>query len=210
MKGYSVQPITYDETKSWLLHRHYAKRMPPISYAFGLFKGADLVGICTFGRIANYQEDKAWQPFQVLEFNRLCLNTGKKNAASFLIGKALNQLEKPHVIISYADFRQGHVGYVYQATNWLYTGIGGKGQKIYILKNGTQQHQRHGETIDKDKIERIEKTEGKARYYYFIGTKRQKKEMLAKLRYPILPYPKGETRRYEVPETQERQLRLFA
>ena len=34
---YTVKSIKYDQTKEWLLHKHYAKRMPPIEYAFGLY-----------------------------------------------------------------------------------------------------------------------------------------------------------------------------
>ena len=32
-----VLPIQHYETKTWLLNRHYAKRIPSISYAFGLY-----------------------------------------------------------------------------------------------------------------------------------------------------------------------------
>lgn len=32
-----VRPITYDDTKPFLLKKHYAHRMPSISYAYGLF-----------------------------------------------------------------------------------------------------------------------------------------------------------------------------
>ena len=44
-----VSPIQHYETKEWLLKKHYAKRMPSISYAFGLYIDHMLVGICTYG-----------------------------------------------------------------------------------------------------------------------------------------------------------------
>ena len=34
-----VERISYDETKPFLLGIHYARRMPSISHAFGLFEG---------------------------------------------------------------------------------------------------------------------------------------------------------------------------
>ena len=30
---------------------------------------------------------------------------------------------KPKIVVSYADTSKGHVGYVYQATNFIYTGM---------------------------------------------------------------------------------------
>ena len=46
---YKVESIKSQETYDWLLHKHYAKRIPPISYAFGLFKDKELLGVCTYG-----------------------------------------------------------------------------------------------------------------------------------------------------------------
>jgi hypothetical protein len=44
-----------------------------------------------------------------------------------------------------------------------------------------------------DKVKFVERPR-KHRYIFFNATKRRKKELLAKLQYPILPYPKnGET-----------------
>ena len=41
-----VERISYEETKPFLLGIHYARRMPSISYAFGLFEGGG-VGWCS-------------------------------------------------------------------------------------------------------------------------------------------------------------------
>ena len=57
-----VLPIKYDETKDWLLNVHYLKRMPPISYSFGLFDNNNCVGIC----------GKKWES-NVFELNRMVL-----------------------------------------------------------------------------------------------------------------------------------------
>ena len=46
---YKVESIDSRETYDWLLHKHYAKRIPSISYAFGLFENKVLIGVCTFG-----------------------------------------------------------------------------------------------------------------------------------------------------------------
>ena len=207
MNGYSVRQIPSKQTHEWLLRKHYAHRIPSISYAFGLYDEANILqGVCTLGMIANYVEMKAWEPFSILELNRLVVNDNHVgNTLSYFVGKSIKLLPSPTVLISYADMGKGHQGYIYQATNWLYTGVGGEGCKIYILKNGYEQHQRHGEDIDTEMIDHIELTTGKNRYFYFHANKRDKKKMLAMLRFTILPYPKGDNKRYDAsyePPTQ--------
>ena len=48
-----VREITYEETKPFIMGKHYAKRMPSISYAYGLFDEEDLVGVLTIGKPAS-------------------------------------------------------------------------------------------------------------------------------------------------------------
>ena len=43
----------------------------------------------------------------------------------------------------------------------------------------------------------IDLSKGKHRYLMFLGNKKQIKEMRSKLRYEILPYPKGQNDRYD-------------
>jgi hypothetical protein len=43
-----VLPIKSEEAVPWILQKHYAKRLPSISYAFGLYENNDLVGIVTY------------------------------------------------------------------------------------------------------------------------------------------------------------------
>ena len=62
----------------------------------------------------------------ILELNRLCLRQNRHNEASFLIGKSLKMLPKNKIVISFADTRQDHIGYVYQATNFIYCGLSAK------------------------------------------------------------------------------------
>jgi len=210
MKDYTVKSIDTFQTKEWILKKHYAKRMPSVSYYFGLFKESILVGVCTFGMPPNYQEMIAWNPFELLELNRLVVNEGlEKNSLSFFVGQCLKMLPKPKVIISYSDFRMGHHGYIYQATNWIYTGVGGEGQNIYIMKDGTERHQRHENKINTELILRIEKTTGKARYYFFCANRKDKKSIIKQLRFKTLPYPKGDNKRYNADYSPTVQQSLF-
>lgn len=96
-------------------------------------------------------------------------------------------------VVSYADTAWGHVGYVYQATNWLYTGM-------TVKRNDTYQPDGlHPRAYDKNNHSDLMQTRSqKYRYVYLVGDKRQKKEMLKELRYPVIKkYPKGNSRHYD-------------
>ena len=216
-----VLPIKPNEAEPWLLKKHYAKRIPPISYAFGIYKGSQLVGVVTYGtpvssalRVGVCGEK--WID-NVIELNRLCCNN-EKNVASTLVGRSLQMLPKPLVVVSYADTEQGHVGYVYQATNFVYTGLSAK-RTDWKLKG--MEHL-HGATVAdmsrgqenraqwmRDKFGDnfyLQDRSRKHRYVYFVGSKGQKKLMQSALMYAVEPYPKGDSKRYDaggVVATQE-------
>ena len=221
MKGYTVQSIPSSETHDWLLHKHYAKRIPSISWAFGLFDDKmTLQGVCTFGTPASAPlrdgvAGKNWREY-VLELNRLCC-INKKNIASFLVSHSIALLPSPSLVVSYADIAQGHNGYVYQAANFIYTGLSAK-RTDWKIKG---KENLHGQTIadeSRGKENRaewmrekygddfyLEERSRKHRYVFLHGYKRQKKEMKAALRYAIEPYPKGDNSRYDAsyePTTQ--------
>ena len=187
LKNYYVRQINYEDTKNLILNKHYAKRMPSISYAYGLFDDGNLVGLVTYGSPASPflckgvcgVENKK----QVIELNRLVLTRNKKNEASFLIGKSLQMIPKPKIIVSYADTAHDHVGYVYQATNFFFTGTT-KARTDQASANG--KHSRHNLG---DRSKRTFRS-AKHRYVIFVGTKKEKAKYKKALNYPILPYPK--------------------
>ncbi len=194
MSKYSVLPITYEMTEEWILKIHYAGRMPSISYAFGLFKDGVVVGVVTYGKPAS--------PFLcmgvcgeelkdlVYELNRLVLKHNDRNEGSMLVGRSLKMLPGPMVVVSYADTGMGHVGYVYQATNWLYTGAT-KERTDMFSESG---HSRHNGGNPGKRQHRT----SKHRYVTFVGNKRERREMIDKLNYPVKPYPKGKSKRYNI------------
>ena len=48
-KGLHVRRISYQETVPFLLEIHYARRMPCITDAFGLFLDNEMIGVVTYG-----------------------------------------------------------------------------------------------------------------------------------------------------------------
>lgn len=211
-KGMLVSPVTLSDVKPWLLYRHYARCIPSVSYAFGLLEQGQTVGVVTYGTppSAPLRRGICGDEYKllVLELNRLCINeNAPRNAASYLIAASLKLLPQPRVIVSFADTEQGHVGYVYQATNFLYTGLSAKRTNWKIRG---REHL-HGVSVadisrgHKDRAKFMRERFGedfylqdrprKHRYVCFLGTRYQQRQMRAALRYPVLPYPKGPTRR---------------
>ena len=200
--GYAVTPILPRDADYLIMNVHYARRRPSISYTFGLFENANLVGVVTYGTPASSTLlrgvcGKQWAD-NVLELNRLVLVNNKPLEASRLVGASLRLLPKPKIVISYADTKQSHDGIVYQATNFLYTGLSSK-FKDPVVKGLEHQHHAtyaHGLTnkqvIEKygaDNVYFIERSR-KHRYVIFVGSKTDKKSMKKDLRYEIQPYPK--------------------
>jgi hypothetical protein len=200
-----IKPIKSFETEPWLLKKHYAHRMPNIMFAFGLY-APELVGVVTYGMPASHSlcvgvcgpEHQSI----VLELNRLCLNDNIPNGASKLVSESLKMLPKPSIVVSYADTAMGHIGYIYQATNFLFSGTTKERTDIAPEKG---KHSRHHKGNHENRVFRS----AKHRYIFIVGDKKQKKLLVSSLRYEVLPYPKGDTRRYNSGSKVSTQQLLF-
>lgn len=191
-----VESIPHWATKPFILGIHYARRMPNIQYAFGLFLDGRNIGIVTYGQPASPSLCKGiagdkWKN-HVVELNRLVIDPefNGQNYASYLVSHSLKRLPNGTYVVSYADWGGwGHVGYVYQATNWYYTGLTKERTDKY--SEGHSRHYRKGET------RRVNRS-AKHRYIYLCADRKLKKQMLKDLKYPILPnYPKGNSKHYD-------------
>jgi hypothetical protein len=198
--------LTYD----WLKNKHYAKRIPSISYSFGLYDLQNILnGVLTIGKPASPNlcvgicgvENKDF----VYELNRLVINDGlPKNIASFFIANSINLLPKM-ILVSYADVKQNHTGYVYQASNWIYTGKTKERTDIGFDNNSHSRH--YDKNIDK-KLNRVVRS-AKHRYVYFVGLKNDKKKWLNQLKYEIQEYPKEQNLKYDASYKPLIQITLF-
>jgi hypothetical protein len=183
-----------------VVREHYLHRRAPCSAAFGLFRRSELVGVIVYGTpsSAPLRRGIAGPDFanDVVELTRLwCAPSVPRNGESFLIGNTVRQAGKP-IVVSYADASQGHVGYVYQATNWLYTGLSAKRTNWTI--EGVDLH---SQTIaDKYTAAALRAQYGdkftlqprprKHRYVFINAKGAARRRIAAALRYPIMPYPK--------------------
>lgn len=204
---YNVNPIKSEQTYDWLLHKHYAKRIPSISFAFGLYQSEILKGVLTIGKPASPSLcdgicGREYSKY-VYELNRLCVDDNlEKNTLSYFVSNSLKLIKENLILVSYADSLWNHNGYIYQATNWIYTGAT-KERTDIGFEDGT--HSRH---YDKNIDYTIRKfRSSKHRYVYFIGN--LKKDFKKNLKYKIEDYPKGENKKYDSSYKPEVQLNLF-
>jgi hypothetical protein len=203
-----VVQIERKDCAEFILNIHYAKRWPSISFAYGLFDGEELIGVCTFGtpassplRVGIAGSDYA---SDVLELNRLCLKYNRRNEASFLVGRSLRLLPENKIVVSFADIGQGHLGTVYQATNFIYCGLSAK-RTDWKVKG--KEHL-HGQTIAdefrgvKNRAQAMREKYGsdfylaprsrKHRYIYITGGNKFKNDIKRSLKYKVESYPKQE------------------
>ena len=134
--GLKVLPIKSKETYNWLLENI----MPSIKYnkmrlAYFLIQHLSVLLLMVSHHLIAFvsvcgEEHKD----KVIELN-LCLQDNHRNQSSYLISQSLKLLEKLKIVVSYADTSKGHVGYVYQATNFIYTGMSASEQNGELGSN---------------------------------------------------------------------------
>ncbi len=205
----SVRPITKPKAKRIVEAKHYSGCLGIFWEGFGLFQGNRILGVCCFGQPSPPLQKYAFtdRDFRLYELTRLVVDRGIKNGASTLIGRSLVQLKnQPCAVVSYADSSHGHCGIVYQSTNWRYTGPTVSHDCLYMV-DGVLTHpmtirdrfKTNSPTkwAKENGVEKV-KPEPKHRYFFFCGSKRQRKSMTKRLSYPeVIPYPQINKQMYE-------------
>ena len=214
--NYIVDPIDTKAALDIVIKNHYLHRVAPCSKALGIFEkggffGGILKGVVCYGVPAYNPILKslcgADEMNNIYELTRLWIDDAvPKNGESFLISNSLKKLDK-EIIISYADSSMNHLGIVYQSSNWHYIGMNKrhasdlaiKGLDLHpasITDKFRGQKNRVEKLIEMFGEENIYRRERSLKYRYvtFNANKRRKKELMKKLTYSILPYPKKEQR----------------
>ena len=192
-----IKEITNKEATKFLIDKHYSGRKPNISKAFGLYLEDVLMAVCTFGKPASNSLCVGICGIEysssVYELNRLCRLDSLTIPLSQFVGECLRLLRKENwIIVSYSDTDMSHNGYIYQATNFIYTGATLQRTDKYTEGN---KHSRHYNKEQDNSLRKVRSS--KHRYIYFCTNSRKlKKEWKSKLNYDILPYPKGENKNY--------------
>jgi len=201
VRGLSVERITYREAMDIVIKHHYLHRAGPCSVAYGLMLNGLIVGVVCYGTPSSAPLRRGVcgpsEKDNVIELTRLWVMDGMpKNSASFLIGNTIRLCPK-EIVVSYADISVGHIGVVYQATNWIYTGLSAK-RSNWVIRGEVE---KHCQTIaDKYTAAELKEKYGddfilaqrprKHRYVYFNAGRKRRKELMLKLKYKPKSYPK--------------------
>ena len=200
-----VAIIAFPIGKAFIAGHHYLGTFPGGTHlALGAFLGHRLVGVMTLGVGPGqvYRLVRGAVPTNCLVLTRFCLvDELPTNSESRILGVVLRALRKQtgvKFIVAYADSAQGHVGTIYQASNWIYTGLS-QATPLYELEGQAPRHSRsfshafgtrgvkhfaaYGVSLRKVP------QQPKHRYFYFFDP-----AWRSRLRVGAEPYPKLEKR----------------
>jgi hypothetical protein len=185
----TIEQIPSQVANRLVVANHYLHRKAPISFAYGLHNGTELIGTVTFGTPPSRHLQKSAcpsEPALVLELNRMWLDDAlPANTASWFVSRALRRLP-PRIIVSYADPKYGHVGYVYRALNFHYAGWTDMERKTprfdYVPHDATK-HTR--DAFRNGYVERVRRV-AKVKYWTVTGTRTDRRRLESLCGWPIL------------------------
>lgn len=179
---------SYKASKFFCENYHYSKSIPvPPLITFGVWEYEKMIGTVIFSRGASPSLLKPYnlEQDQGCELSRVALDKHKTPVSKILsvcINILKKKFEKLELIVSFADTDQNHYGGIYQASNWLYTGITASSY-FYIDENNRKWHSRQvsekGYNIQQGNVRKTKKpseltkvkSKGKHRYIYPLKNK---------------------------------------
>lgn len=211
VKDMIVREVSAKAIRPLISKYHYSKTMPDSTlYCFAGYFGEQIAGVVSFGMGVGKNQYTAILPSikqgEYCELTRLWSPDGMpKNTESKLISMSIKMLPKEiKLVVSFADPSRNHMGTIYQATNFLYTGTS-NGGKMLVTADGTEKHPRllgiyrmRHEKYKETPTDELMKILGyiytesakKHRYIMFRGSKKEVSMMKKSIKSSILPYPK--------------------
>lgn len=122
-----VAPCSYQAAKYAVEKWHYSGVMPAgKTVKWGVWEAGTFIGAVVFSRGSNKAIGRPYglSQLEVCELARVAMSL-HGNYASRIIALAMRQLtahQELRLVVSYADPREGHIGGIYQAMNWIYVG----------------------------------------------------------------------------------------
>lgn len=228
----SVALISKKVARDIIVKKHYTHAWTAARYCLGIYYKTDeadafgnhdkLVGVLVYGfpvgARAATSVCEGLSKDNILELTRLYVDDGYgSNIESNALSKSFKWLrdnaKNIKVLISYADNGQGHLGKIYQATNWYYQGTN---TEIALMPNFAISLQKdpydwiHSRTVfniwGSGNLEHLKREIGKQGYKEFwrreeppkhryiqiiAQDKKEKKDLIKRLKHPIKPYPKS-------------------
>jgi len=204
LQSIQVRPVSVKIAKEIIVRNHYLHSLPGgTQMTFGVFLEQRLLGALALG-VGPFNAHRLVSGAthgDCICLTRLWLDDGlPKNSESRVLAVILRSLGRDtsvKFVVTYADPSAGHLGTIYQAGGWLYTGIS-EPSVLYDLGDGVGRHSRtFGHALGArslrylrrqgTRVSPIERP-GKHRYLYFLD-----KAWSDKLKVPVRPYPKSNT-----------------
>lgn len=187
--------------KNW----HYSKSIPAGKMVkIGVWEDDIFKGVILFSRGANRSIGSPYGLGQdeCCELTRIAL-TKHYTPVTKLMSLAIKMLKKQSaglkLIVSYADMDEGHLGIIYRAGNWIYTGTVQEGQVKGWRIKGIYKHKKTWHSIlgsGNDNMTYIKKldpkaeevrTKGKHKYLYPLDAETKRAIMKFAVAYPKSP-----------------------
>ena len=137
---------SHEAAKHAVLRWHYSRQMPAAKLVrIGVWEGGRFVGVILYGSGANRHLSRPFglQPTEACELVRVALAPDRQHPTSRCLAFSLKMLKRQspglQLVVSYADTKEGHLGIIYQATNWLFLGAS---TQPYLKVRGKIEHPR--------------------------------------------------------------------
>lgn len=195
-----VDFCSYQAAKFAVEHWHYSKTMPKSKLnMFGVWENDTFIGSVVYGvgATADMVKQFGLDKWEGCELVRVAL-TAHKSPVSQIVAKTFGLLTKHNqglrLLVSYADPEHGHAGGIYQAMNWIYTGLTMASDE-YIV-NGKRWHGRAFRASKPDHLTtkqyldlvgNYQIVKGSSKYRYVYPLDRAMRRQIAPL---AKPYPK--------------------
>lgn len=183
-----IANASHEAAKFAVMNWHYSKALPAGKLVkFGVWENNQYIGAVIYARGASPHLGTAVGADQT-EFCELVRVALREHIApvSQIVAATLKKLKETNpglrIVFSFADPKEGHKGGIYQAGNWVYTGMSAEVTEYFI--DGRWRHVRGVYHYPERKTAPVRKAPGKYRYLYPLDKAMRRK--VEKLR---LPYP---------------------
>ena len=146
MKDLRLDFCSHEAARHAVLRWHYSRAMPAAKLVrIGVWEKGKFVGAILYGSGANRHLARPFglKSTEGCELVRVALASGREHPTSKCLSISLKMLRRQSpglkLIVSYADSKEGHLGTIYQATNWIYLG---SSAQPYLKVRGKIEHPR--------------------------------------------------------------------
>ena len=139
----SIKPSIPKNVEKFLSDHHYGGFGRGAHSAYSVTLHGEIIAVVKFASVVRIEvaTSMKYKPSDLLELDRFCIHPArhKKNFATYIMSRVLKQTRKDNPgilgVVSFADPRFGHSGFIYRASNWSMLGMTASSY-YYLDSNG--------------------------------------------------------------------------